>query len=93
MSCSERGQVEREPDAGDVGQRTRKVVDALGLQQDRGHGRRGLQGVGEADGGDEGAQEGGRVVCRVQEGGEDGHFFGKWGGQMEWGTGIGDQDD
>lgn len=73
MSCTDRRQIQTEGRAGQVRERAREVVEALGLGDYGGDGYGRLEGVGEGDRGDEGGEEGAGEGGGVEEGGEDGH--------------------
>ena len=59
VPSTESGEIKGECGAGYVGERAGEVIEALRLEADGGGGDESLQGVGEADGWEEGAEEGG----------------------------------
>ena len=62
ISSAQRGQVQAQCRAGDVGQGAGEVVEALCLGGDGGDGDEALERVGEGDGGTEGFDSGGREI-------------------------------
>ena len=72
-ACPDRRQEQGKCGAGDVGDGAGEVVEALVLGEDGRDGYCCLNAVGEADGGDEGAQEGIFEVGGGEEGGEECH--------------------